>query len=285
MKRRTGSMRDDASSQVTFFYDRHPISCGIVLARLKASRGHLDGLNPEELWPHDQDHYGGTQATDELAAAAQIGRSSRVADFCAGLGGTVRYLAHRYGADVTGIELTQSRALGAEALTRRVGLSGKARVIRASVLDVPLREASMDAVVSQEAFCHVPELNRALGEAWRILRKNGRLAFTDWVAHTPLEADDAGLMWDGMAIQPLRSIADYRDIVARAGFIVLEATDLTEQWRPILAERLRMYQQLREEARRAGTPAGHDAFHRSYVRFVDLIQRRALGGVRIVAVK
>ena len=32
-----------------------------------------------------------------------------------------------------------------------------------------------------------------------------------------------------------------------------------------------MYQLLREEARQAGTPMGHDAFQKSYIRFVDLI--------------
>jgi sarcosine/dimethylglycine N-methyltransferase len=46
-----------------------------------------------------------------------------------------------------------------------------------------------------------------------------------------------------------------------------------------------MYQRLREEAQQAGTPTGHDAFHRSYVRFVELIQQRKLGGIRIVALK
>jgi sarcosine/dimethylglycine N-methyltransferase len=46
-----------------------------------------------------------------------------------------------------------------------------------------------------------------------------------------------------------------------------------------------MYQKLREEARQAGTPIGHEAFHRSYVRFVALIQERTLGGVRLVAQK
>jgi sarcosine/dimethylglycine N-methyltransferase len=30
---------------------------------------------------------------------------------------------------------------------------------------------------------------------------------------------------------------------------------------------------------------GHDAFHDSYIRFVDLVQQRKLGGVRIVANK
>ena len=80
----------DATSQTVYFYNRHPISCEIILTKLRASRGHLDGLRPEELFPHDQDHYGGLAATDELALGAQISNGSRVADFCAGLGGTVR---------------------------------------------------------------------------------------------------------------------------------------------------------------------------------------------------
>jgi hypothetical protein len=36
------------------FYERHPISCDIILAKLRASRGHLEGLTPDELFPHDQ---------------------------------------------------------------------------------------------------------------------------------------------------------------------------------------------------------------------------------------
>ena len=275
----------DATSQTVYYYNQHPISCAIILAKLQASRGNLDGLRPEDLFPHDQDHYGGLAATDELAKTARIGKGSRVADFCAGLGGTVRYLAHRYGADVTGIELTPARVAGAEELTRRVGLQESARVIEGNVLEVPLADASMDAVVSQEAFCHVPNLKRALVEAFRILRKDGRLAFTDWIANEPLTPDDAQLMWDGMVIQPLRSISDYRHLVENSGFRVLSATDLTDEWGPILKERLAMYQRLREEARQAGTPMGHDAFYKSYVRFVELIQQRKLGGVRIVAAK
>jgi cyclopropane fatty-acyl-phospholipid synthase-like methyltransferase len=276
---------NDATSQTVYFFDRHPISCGIILAKLQASRGHLDSLRPDELFPHDQDHYGGLTATDELAQGARIRNGSRVADFCAGLGGTVRYLAHRYGANVTGIELTPARVAGAQELTKRVGLQETARVIEGNVLEVPLADASMDAVVSQEAFCHVPDLKKALVEAFRILRKDGRLALTDWIANEPLTADDAQLMWDGMAIQPLRSISDYCHLVESSGLRVLSATDLTDEWGPILKERLAMYQRLREEARQAGTPTGHDAFHRSYVRFVELIQQRKLGGIRIVALK
>jgi sarcosine/dimethylglycine N-methyltransferase len=279
------SLMSDATSQTVYFYDRHPISCEIILTKLRASRGHFDNLRPEELFPHDQDHYGGLAATDELARGAQVSNGSRVADFCAGLGGTVRYLAHKYGADVTGIELTPARVSGAQELTRRVGLHGSARIVEGNVMDVPLADASVDAVVSQEAFCHVPDVKRALGEAFRILRTGGRLAFTDWIANQPLAAADAQLMWEGMAIQPLRSIPEYRTLVESVGFRVISATDLTEEWGPILKERLAMYQLLREEARQAGTPMGHDAFHKSYIRFVDLIQEGKMGGIRMVASK
>jgi len=39
------------------------------------------------------------------------------------------------------------------------------------------------------------------------------------------------------------------------------------------------------EARAAGTPMGHDAFHESYIRFVELITKRELGGIRLIAAK
>ena len=79
----------------------------------------------------------------------------------------MRYLAHKYGADVTGIELTPARVAGAQELTKRVGLQETARVIEGNVLEVPLADASMDAVVSQEAFCHVPDVKKALTEMRR----------------------------------------------------------------------------------------------------------------------
>ncbi|SDD90459.1 hypothetical protein SAMN05216337_10173 [Bradyrhizobium brasilense] len=96
---------------------------------------------------------------------------------------------------------------------------------------------------------------------------------------------DAQLMWEGMAIQPLRPIPEYCNLVESVGLKVVSTKDLTEEWGPILKERLAMYQLLREEARTAGTPMGHDAFHESYIRFVDLIQERKMGGVRMVATK
>ncbi len=269
----------------TDFYERHPISSEIILAKLKASRGHLHDLAPEELFPHDQDHYGGVGANDALAERAGIDKGSRVVDFCAGLGGPARYLAHRYGANVTGIELTPARVEGAEELTRRVGLQNSVCIIEGNVMQVPLPDASIDVVISQEALLHVPDKPRALAEAFRILKAGGRIAFTDWVAHRPLSGVDRELMWQGMAVADLYSLQTYVEFIRKAGFTVCSIEDLTADWGVILKQRLAMYRKLREEARQAGTPAGHDAFYESYVRFVDLVNEAVLGGGRFAGEK
>jgi ubiquinone/menaquinone biosynthesis C-methylase UbiE len=267
------------------FYERHPISCEIILNKLNAARGHLNDLAPDELFPHDQDHYGGLDANDALAERADIGKGTRIVDFCAGLGGPSRYFAHRYGADVTGIELTPARVKGAEELTRRVGLQDSVRVIEGNVMQVPLPESSVDVVISQEALLHVPDKERALSEAYRILKPGGRIVFTDWVAHRPLSDSDKKLMWQGMAVADLCNLDRYAELLERVGFEVISVDDLTGEWADILKQRLAMYRKLREETQKAGTPAGHDAFYESYVRFVALVSDATLGGGRFAGQK
>jgi sarcosine/dimethylglycine N-methyltransferase len=77
----------------------------------------------------------------------------------------------------------------------------------------------------------------------------------------------------------------YADIIRRAGFAVNSVEDLTVDWGVILKQRLAMYRKLQEEAQKAGTPAGHDAFYESYVRFVALVNEAVLGGGRFIGEK
>ena len=174
---------------------------------------------------------------------------------------------------------------GAKELTLLVGLQNVVRVIEGNVMHVPLPDATVDVVVSQEALLHVPDKERTLAEAFRILKPGGRIAFTDWVAHRPLSGADKELMWQGMAVADLYDLQTYADLVRKAGFTVNSMEDLTADWGVILKQRLAMYIKLREETQAAGAPAGHDEFYRSYVRFVDLVNDSVLGGGRFVGEK
>ena len=85
-------------------------------------------------------------------------------------------------------------------------------------------------------------------------------------------------MWQGMAAADLYDPQTYAELIKKVGFT-------TADWGIILKQRLAMYRKLREEAQQAGTPAGHDAFYESYVRFVDLVNEAVLGGGRFAGEK
>jgi len=275
----------ERTQHVLAFYSRHPISAEHIIARLEADRGRLTDLGPETLFTYDQDHYGGLEANDALAQRAHLKPGMHVADFCAGLGGPARYLAAKYGVHVVGVELNPHRVAGANQLNQLVGMTDKVNMLQGDVTDVDMPDASVDAVISQEALLHVPDKAKALREAHRILRPGGRLVFSDWVVHRPLAPEDVESMWNGIAAQDLQSIPGYVERLKEARFTVEQQEDLTAAWAVILAERFEMYKKLRAETKKAGKPSGDDAFYESYARLVALVQAGDLGGGRFTALK
>lgn len=268
------------SEQITEMYRNHPISAAHILQKIGPGP-HA----PEALWPHDQDHYGGLDANAQIADHAGLRPGMTVADFCAGLGGPARWYAHVRGVHVTGIDLTSERVNGAAALNAICGLEDRVTVLQGSVTDAPLRDETVDAVVSQEAFLHIPDYPKAVAEAFRVLRPKGRAVVSTLAAEKPLSDDDERLLRRGLGFQALPSPSGWRSTFTDVGFSPVESTDLTSRWAKVLKERLAMYLALRKETKASGHPTGDDWFHTAYPRFVDLICSGGLGGILITAIK
>ena len=274
---------DISAAGVVDFYNRHPISEGQIEGALRRLGKDLRRLEPEDLYELDQDHYGGLEAVAALAKRARIDAASRVLDVCAGLAGPARFIARRWGASVTGIDLNAERAAGARRLTARVGLSRLVTMVHGDAQSLPFGPAAFTAVVSQEGFLHVPDKARALDECGRVLVAGGRIAFSDWIATRRLGDDERRRLQEWMAAVTLQSIEGYKALLARAGFGAIEAEDLSPEWVEILRRRHEMFRGMRADTVARLGQARYDEYDQLYAFFVTLVAAGKVGGARFSA--
>jgi sarcosine/dimethylglycine N-methyltransferase len=251
--------------------------------KLRAAGIALEGLTEDVLQPYDQDHFGGLEAVDVLAEKAAITNASRVLDVCSGMGGPARYLAHRLGCRVTGLDITRSRHEGAIRLTRMVGLDHLVDFRLGNALDMPFADATFDAVIGQEAFAHVPDKPRLIAECVRVTRPGGIVAFTDILRRDGLSESDFERLRRGMTFQSLESRDGYSRLLAERGCTVLARDDLSSWWTEVLKRRLEMYRSLEDTTVAKFGEAHFRRWDETYAFFVGLFAAGRLGGGRFVA--
>lgn len=278
-------MDDARLESVERFYDFHPINVGQILDAVRARGIAQDAITEEVLQHHDQDHYGGTAATDRLIAEAGVRADDLVLDVCSGMGGPARYLAWKTGCRVTGLDLTASRVAGATELTRLAGLAASVRFVHGNALDMPFDDASFTLAVAQEAFAHVPDKPRLVAECARVLKPGGRLVFSDILHRGALSADDARRLFEGMTFSEIGTADGYAALAAANGMTVVRRIDLTQEWTRILVDRHAMYRSLEADTVARLGREHFERYDRAYAHFVGLYRRGVLSGALIHAVK
>jgi ubiquinone/menaquinone biosynthesis C-methylase UbiE len=170
-----------SAQAVADHYKRRALA-DVILTALKAAGKDIEHLTPDDLAPVDEFHSGGRNATVRLAQLAQINGSERVLDVGCGIGGPSRYLASKFGCQVTGLDLTADFVALAGMLAQRTRLSDKVSYRQGDALDMPFADASFDLVWSQNAAMNIADRDRLYGEMRRVLTPAGRLALQEIAA-------------------------------------------------------------------------------------------------------
>lgn len=109
----------------------------------------------------------------------EIGTDAWILDIGSGYGGAARYLAKRFGCKVTALNLSEKENARNRELTAEAGLSRLLEVVEGSFEELPLADASVDIVWSQDAILHSGRREQVIAEVARVLKPGGHFIFTD----------------------------------------------------------------------------------------------------------
>lgn len=126
----------------------------------------------------------GLHVTDELIRAeieTVAPRHARIADLGCGVGAGLMYITQGLNDPdfALGITLSSVQAQLAGHFCRQANLQHKILFAEGDFTAAPLREQSLDAAFSVEAFVHAPAPERFFQEASRLLRPGGKLIVVD----------------------------------------------------------------------------------------------------------
>jgi ubiquinone/menaquinone biosynthesis C-methylase UbiE len=143
-----------------------------------------DGIDPsyssiEALAPYDQFHGRGLEATVEIANLLQIDASDHILDIGSGIGGPARYFAHRFGCEVTGVDLTAEFCDVARELTRALGLERRVKFELGNALAMPFANASFDGAYSMNVSMNIADKRAFYCEIHRVLKPRGWLMLSE----------------------------------------------------------------------------------------------------------
>ena len=171
-----------------------------------------------------------------LYELAGIQSGDRVLDAGCGIGGSSIWMAKQHGNRVTGITISAKQAGFARRHAQRHGVGEFINFEVADFCATPFADESFDVVWALESACHA--LNKAdfVREAYRLLRKNGRLVVCDGFL---LQRRFNEQQWyavrtclNGWAVPNLCARDEFSQLLAQQGFQEIHCRDITAQTLP-----------------------------------------------------
>jgi SAM-dependent methyltransferase len=142
-------------------------------------------------------------------------------DLACGAGGPGLWAAQTSGATLVGVDPNESGLSAARQRAEAVGMSNQATFQRGTFKATNLGDASVDAIMTIEAFQYAPDKRAALMEFARILKPGGRVGIVCF------EVDPTKV--SGVPILGVDPVADYSPLLTDAGFTV-DTYEETPDW-------------------------------------------------------
>jgi SAM-dependent methyltransferase len=212
---------------VTRHYERGDLT-DAVTAGLQSAGIDLSSVSPADLAPVDEFHIGGRPATEHFASKLPFSAADRLLDVGCGLGGAARYMAERFDATVTGIDLTRGYIVTANRLTELTGLTGRVQCVVGSALDMPFADATFDGAVTIHTAMNIQERDRLYAEVARVLRPGAAFGVYDLMKGNDQPIDFPVPWARDPSTSHLTTPDETQALLRDAGFEIFDYEDRTE---------------------------------------------------------
>lgn len=165
-----------------------------------------------------------------------VSRADQILDIGCGVGGSARYLARKYDAQVLGVTLSPVQAARAADYNKAAGLEHRVHIKVQDMMTVEA-EATYDLIWSMESAEHIADKPELLANIYRWLKPGGRFVMATWCTRdTPpaLTGSEQRLLqriYDLYHLPPMVSVDSLQRMAHRAG---LEQVT-TDEWSQAVA--------------------------------------------------
>lgn len=175
----------------------------------------------------------------------QLGSGRVALEVACGSGGVTCELARHTGADCVGIDINAQGIEAAQQRAERAGLSARVsfKVVDASAV-LPFAGGAFDAIFCNDSINHLPGRAAVLSEWHRLLRRGGRLLYTDPIVVTGQLTSEEIRSRSSIGFFVFTPVGHNEGLLREAGFTIREVRDVTgavavvsKRWRDARAAR------------------------------------------------
>jgi SAM-dependent methyltransferase len=180
-----------------------------------------------ELIMGQQIHIGGFLSSMDLAQRAGIAAGTSGVDLCCCSGAGMRFLVRFHNvAQMHGVDATLEMVELGRRRTEAEELDDRITFTLADACDTGLPPQSADFVWGEDAWCYVVDKEKLIGEAVRLTKPRGTIAFTDWMEGAAGLSDaEAERFLRFMKFANVQSLGGYAALLRGAGCQVAVSAD------------------------------------------------------------
>jgi len=175
---------------------------------------------------------------EELLTWGEVHSAGRILDVGCGVGGSARYLARKFDAEVLGLTLSEVQAERAAAYNQQANLQDQVKIRAQDMMTLTETDGQFDLIWSLESAEHIADKRGLLELFYKMLKPGGKFLMVTWCHRDvpPTLNDEEKSVINNICelyhLPPMISPGDYEQIVQDLGFQNIKIADWSEAVRP-----------------------------------------------------